>query len=335
TPGWSLKRFLSQSIKLLCVSITLMSMIYWGPLLIDNLAKSFFKKPELQTPVQNEPENDLQKPVQDQLPEVTDLTAAQDQLPKITDLDLTADKFTNNLGMTFVRIPKGKFMMGSPETEKGRDSDESPQHKVILTNDYFMQTTEVTQGQWKAIMGENPSYFENCGDNCPVERVSWNDIQEFINRLNQKSKQKYRLPTEAEWEYAARAGSTSAFANGDIKETGCGIDPNLNKMGWYCGNSDSKTHPVAQKQANQWQLFDMHGNVYEWCSDWFADYQATHTENPVGPNKGSYRVIRGGGWNDYARDCRSANRLGSGPTGRDWYIGFRLVVSQASGSQAR
>ncbi|ETR72973.1 MAG: Sulphatase-modifying factor [Candidatus Magnetoglobus multicellularis str. Araruama] len=261
--------------------------------------------------------------------------------------------FTNSLQMTFVRILNGTFMMGSPETEQGRDNDESPQHKVTLTSDYYMQTTEVTQGQWKAVMGENPSYFKNCGDNCPVENVSWNDVQEFIRRLNKKSKQEYRLPTEAEWEYAARAGSTSAFANGDIKETGCELDPNLDKMGWYCGNScvdyeggyecsrcgnNCKkwgTQPVAQKKANKWNLYDMHGNVYEWCSDWYGDYTNAHVTNPVGSVKGSSRVLRGGRWIHFAWLCRSAIRNRFEPTYRFRIIGFRLVVSQASGEKAR
>jgi len=155
--------------------------------------------------------------------------------------------FTNSIGMKFVYMPPGTFTMGSPPGELGRDSDEI-QHRVTLSEGFYMQTTEVTQGQWRSIMGTNSSYFENCGDSCPVDEVSWEDCQEFIRRLNQKEKSnKYRLPTEAEWEYACRAGNTTAFANGDITETGCGYDPNLAAMGWYCGNSGKKTHPVAQK----------------------------------------------------------------------------------------
>lgn len=164
--------------------------------------------------------------------------------------------------MTFNRIPTGTFMMGSPEDEPMRDSDET-QHQVTLTNSYYMQTTEVTQGQWKAVMGSNPSWFSDCGDDCPVEEVSWDDVQEFITELNKLGQGTYRLPTEAEWESAARAGSMTAFANGDITETGSGYDPNLDAMGWYSCNSDSKTHPVAQKQPNAWGLYDMHGNVWE------------------------------------------------------------------------
>jgi len=123
-----------------------------------------------------------------------------------------------------------------------------------------MQTTEVTQGQWRAVMGSNPAYFQNCGDDCPVEQVSWDDIQTFIAVLNTRGEGIYRLPTEAEWEYAARAGSTAALANGGTTVTDCSYDQNLDAMGWYCGNAASKTHPVAQKQPNAWGLYDMHGN---------------------------------------------------------------------------
>jgi formylglycine-generating enzyme required for sulfatase activity len=190
-----------------------------------------------------------------------------------------------------------------------------------------MQTTEVTQGQWKAVMGENPSYFKDCGDNCPVEQVSWDDVQSFIKRLNAISQgQQYRLPTEAEWEYAARAGSKTAFANGDIQETGCDHDPNLDKMGWYCGNSNNKTHAFAQKLPNQWQIFDMHGNVWEWCSDYFGDYPSEQVTDYMGPEKGASRVLRGGGWSSGAWGCRSANRGRVAPGSRDRYRGFRLVA---------
>ena len=224
--------------------------------------------------------------------------------------------------------------MGSPENEKGRGNDETP-HDVTHTTDYYMQTTEVTQGQWKTVMGENPSSFKNCGESCPVENVSWDDVQAFILRLNNSSKQNYRLPTEAEWEYAARAGSKTAFANGDIQETGCGLDPNLDKMGWYCGNSNNETHPVAQKQPNAWQLYDMHGNVYEWCSDWFGDYPTYLLTNPIGPDKGSSRVARGGSLDYYAWNCRSAFRFRYEPGYRDRDLGFRLVGPQVSGETSQ
>jgi len=234
--------------------------------------------------------------------------------------------FTNSIGMTFNYIAPGTFQMGSPSDEPGRESDED-QHEVTLTKGYFMQTTEITQGQWKAVMGSNPASFYTCGDNCPVEKISWNDVQEFIAALNQQEgTSKYRLPTEAEWEYAARAGSGLAFANGEINETGCGNDPNLTQIGWYCGNANDKTHPVAQKISNAWGLYDMHGNVWEWCQDWYdADYPSGPVTDPIGPGSGSCRVDRGGSWSNNARRCRSANRDRYSPGDRFNYVGARLA----------
>ncbi|MBF0119231.1 MAG: SUMF1/EgtB/PvdO family nonheme iron enzyme [Desulfobacterales bacterium] len=231
----------------------------------------------------------------------------------------------NSIGMEFVQIPAGSFMMGSPESEPGRDSDETL-HKVTLTKGFYMQITEVTQGQWKAIMGNNPSHFKNCGNECPVEKVSWHDVQNFIEKLNQKEGiSKYRLPTEAEWEYASRAGSESAFANGSITQTACEHDPNLDKMGWYCGNADSKTHSVAQKESNNWGLYDMHGNVWEWCQDWKDSYPSGYITDPTGPSRGEDRVYRGGSRGDFARGCRSAYRESGTPDGGYEYVGFRLL----------
>ena len=218
----------------------------------------------------------------------------------------------NWLGMEFTYIPAGTFMMGSPEIEPGRDTDET-QHKVRLTRGFYLQTTEVTQGQWKAVMsGVNPSSFNTCGDDCPVETVSWDDVQVFLFWLNFWSAvfgegTPYRLPTEAECEYAARAGSTTAFANGGITVDGYGcspVDPNLDLMGWYCGNAGSATHPVARKKPNSWGLYDMHGNVWEWVQDWSGVYPSGSVTDPTGPSTGSSRVARGGGWSNGARYCR-------------------------------
>lgn len=235
--------------------------------------------------------------------------------------------FTNTLGMEFVLIPAGTFMIGSPSNEPGRYAIET-QHRVNLTNGFYMQTTEVTQGQWRAVMGNNPSANKACGDDCPVEQVSWNDVQAFIQKLNHKEgTNKYRIPTEAEWEYACRAGSTTAFTNGGIRATKlkCGFDPNLDAMGWYCYNSGNKTHPVARKNANAWGLCDMYGNVAEWCQDWFGTYPNDEVTDPNGPSSGSYRVMRGGVWYSFARDCRSASRYGSPPHYRFYYLGFRIA----------
>jgi formylglycine-generating enzyme required for sulfatase activity len=237
-------------------------------------------------------------------------------------------RVSNSLGMEFVYIEPGTFMMGSPAGEKGRDSDEK-QHRVTLTKGFYMQTTEVTQGQWKAVMANNPSHFKQCGDDCPVEKVSWEDVQKFIRKLNQKEgATKYRLPTEAQWEYAARAGSNTAFANGDMKETGCGRDPHLWEMGWYCGNSGKRTHSVAQKKPNAWGLYDMHGNVWEWCQDWYGAYPSGSVTDPEGPPSGVSRVLRGGSWNNNARYCRSANRNRNKPGNRNNNLGFRLASTQ-------
>jgi len=240
----------------------------------------------------------------------------------------TEKKFSNSIGMEFVYVPPGTFIKGSPLDEPGRKSDEKQQW-VTLTNGFYMQTTEVTQGQWKAIMGVTPLHLRRCTDNCPVERVSWNDAQEFIHKLNKlEGSHNYRLPTEAEWEYAARAGSKTAFANGDISILDCGYDSILNEIGWYCGNSIVYPHhPIAQKNPNAWGLYDMHGSVSEWCMDWYGDYPPGSVTDPIGPSIGTERVLRGGGSADDARTCRSANRTSLRPDIIFDYIGFRLVSS--------
>ena len=217
-------------------------------------------------------------------------------------------------GMEFVRIPGGSFQMGSNDGE----SDEKPIHRVTISPFYIM-TTEVTQKMWKDIMGSNPSNFK--GDNLPVETISWNDIQEFLKKLNQRDPGKgYRLPTEAEWEYSCRAGTTTKYHSGDS-----GSD--LGRVGWYEGNSNSKTHPVGQKVPNSFGLYDMHGNVWEWCQDWKGTYPSSSVTDPKGPSTGSYRVFRGGSWYFSARNCRSANRDLYVPSFRSDYLGFRLARS--------
>jgi formylglycine-generating enzyme required for sulfatase activity len=188
--------------------------------------------------------------------------------------------------------------------------------QVILTKGFYMQTTEVTQGQWNTIMGNNPSNFKDCVSNCPVENVSWNDAKEFVSKLNSKEGiNKYRLPTEAEWQYACQAGSKTDYANGN----------SLDVMGWYEKNSDFKTHPVAKKKPNAWGLFDMHGNVGEWCEDWKGSYSSGNYKDPVGPSTGLYRVNRGGSWNCNASYCRSSYRYGGNQALRLCNLGLRLV----------
>ena len=236
----------------------------------------------------------------------------------------TRDVFTNSIGMKFVLIPAGSFTMGSPSDEPGRDSDER-QHRVTISKPFYLQTTEVTQGQWRRVMGNNPSYFKNCGDDCPVEQVSWNDAQEFIRKLNQmEGIDKYRLPTEAEWEYAARAGSTTRYYFGDDESS-------LGRYAWYSRNSGKRTHPVGQKRPNAWGLYDMHGNIWEWCQDWIGDYPSGHVIDPKGPSSGEFRVLRGGSWYYFARNVRSAYRCRLNPVLRyhSYHGSFGLRVARA------
>jgi len=235
-------------------------------------------------------------------------------------------KITNSLGMEFVYIAPGTFMMGSPSNESGRENDER-QHQVTLTKGFYMQTTEVTQGQWKALMGHYPFYFEDCGDDCPVENVSWNDVQEFIRKLNQREGgNKYRLPAEAEWEYAARAGTDTPFAFGRCLSTDqANYKGNYPLPGCSEGENRQRTIRVASLKPNTWGLYDMHGNVWEWCQDWFGDYPSSAVTDPTGPSGGSRRVLRGGSWDSVARLCRSAFRIGVKPGSRLIFVGFRLL----------
>jgi formylglycine-generating enzyme required for sulfatase activity len=216
--------------------------------------------------------------------------------------------FKNSIGMEFVKIPSGSFMMGSPTSEKDRSGDEI-QHQVTISKDFYLGKYEVTQAQWQAIMGSNPSNFKS--DNLPVEQVNWDDTQEFIKKLNAKGEGTYRLPTEAEWEYAARAGTTGDYYG------------NIDSIAWYKDNSGSKTHPVGQKQANAFGLYDMSGNVWEWCQDWYGDYPSGAVTNPTGATSGSARVSRGGSWSDPAVNLRSACRYT--PSERFSFLGFRLL----------
>jgi formylglycine-generating enzyme required for sulfatase activity len=227
--------------------------------------------------------------------------------------------------------------MGSPEDELGR-GDET-QHRVTITRAFALKATEVTQAEWQAVMGNNPSNFAACGGNCPVERVTWYDAVDYVNRLSDAAGLArcynanrafaglgclgYRLPTEAEWEYAARAGAQTAYHTGVNAQTNCNNDPNLNLAGWYCGNAAATTHPVGQKQVNAWGLYDMHGNVWEWVQDWYAAYPAGAVVDPAGPASGEERVLRGGSWSDGARSVRSAARDGYAPAFRRNFLGFR------------
>ena len=223
---------------------------------------------------------------------------------------VTSTEFRNSIAMDFVLIPAGSFMMGSNE-----NSEEKPVHRVLITQPFYMGKYEVTQAQWESVMGSNPSNFK--GSNLPVEQVSWDDVDTFIRRLNQREGgTRYRLPTEADWEYACRAGTTGDYAGN-----------NLDVMGWYDANAGSKTHPVGRKQPNAFGLYDMHGNVSEWCSDRYDSdyYQQSPGSNPKGSSSGSLRVVRGGSWDFIAGYCRSAYRNGGSPGIRYGSLGFRLV----------
>ncbi len=224
---------------------------------------------------------------------------------------------TNTIGMTFVLIPRGDFIMGSPAGAQQRQSDER-QHKVTITRRFYLQSTEVTQIQWKSIMGNNPSEFK--GDNHPVENISWNDAKAFIEKLNRsEDTDKYRLPTEAEWEYACRAGSPTGYSFGSS-------DLQASAYAWYSSNSSKQTHPVAEKKPNAWGLYDMHGNVWEWCEDWYGDYPERHVTDPEGHRRGWWvRIFRGGAWCDDVRNIRSACRDGFEPGYKDYDVGFRVV----------
>ena len=220
----------------------------------------------------------------------------------------------NSVNITMKSVAGGTFQMGSDDSEA--DSDEKPVHSVTVST-FYMGETEVTQALWKAVMGTNPSYFK--GDNLPVEQVSWNDCQDFIRKLNQLTGMNFRLPTEAEWEYAARGGNQS---NG-YKYAGSN---NIGSVAWYADNSG--THAVKGKSPNELGLYDMSGNVYEWCSDWKDSYSSGSQTNPKGPSSGSGRVLRGGSWASFAEFCRVSNRSGYDPDFGDGDRGFRLVLPQ-------
>jgi len=227
-------------------------------------------------------------------------------------------------GMNFILVTHGTFQMGSPPEEVGRLTDET-QHAVTITNDFYLQDAEVTQEQWQKTMGNNPSTNSSCAQ-CPVTNVSWNDVQTFIAALSADEGKTFRLPTEAEWEYAARAGSGTAFSNGDISEQTCEfVDNDLDAIGWYCFNSTNVSHAVQGKIDNDFSMYDMNGNVAEWVQDWYGDYDAGPDTDPSGPATGSNRVVRGGGFKSLPPLCRSAARASFSPSYQGNDLGFRLV----------
>jgi formylglycine-generating enzyme required for sulfatase activity/biopolymer transport protein ExbD len=232
----------------------------------------------------------------------------------------TTGSISNDYGIEMVFVKGGTFSMGCTSEQNDCGAEEKPILQVTVS-DFYIGKYEVTQKQWKEIMGTNPSSFKNC-DYCPVESVSWNNVQDFIIKLNQKTGKNYRLPTEAEWEYAARGGSAGA-------PTRYAGSNKIDEVGWYGSNSSGKTHPSGKKKSNELGIYDMSGNVWEWCSDWYGGYyyKSSSQINPKGPTSGSYRVVRGGSYGDGARNSRVSNRGNTFPTGGGNYQGFRLVLS--------
>jgi len=232
-----------------------------------------------------------------------------------------AKELTLDLGgavtMKMVLIHAGKFIMGSPDSQLWPSRAENPQHEVTISKPFYMGVAEVTQAQYEAVMGTNPSH--NKGATNPVDTVSWNDATEFCKKLSEKTRQAVRLPTEAEWEYACRAGTATAFSFGDSGSA-------LGDYAWYSGNTVNTT-PVGQKKPNAWGLYDMHGNVWELCQDWFGAYAAGAVTDPAGPGSGTHRVLRGGSWFDEPNICRAAYGSSLTPDDRSSNFGFRVVVS--------
>ncbi len=222
----------------------------------------------------------------------------------------------NGVSFTMVQVEGGTFMMGASDDDSDAFSNERPQHEVTLSS-FAIGQTEVTQALWMAVMGENPSYFK--GDDRPVEFVSWNDCQTFIQKLNELTGKNFRLPTEAEWEYAARGGNQSQ----GYKYAGSN---NLGNVAWYIDNSGYTAQEVGTKLPNELGLYDMSGNVLEWCQDWYGDYSSTAQTNPQGPSTGSDRVLREGSWLNFARSCRVSHRFHDSPSYRSNNLGFRLAL---------
>ncbi len=264
------------------------------------------------------------------------------QVPLIAHLQVRADttaptkEITNTIGMKLVLIPSGEFLMGSPDSDKDARDNEKPQHHVQITRPFYLGIHEVTQGQYRAVTGENPPRFKGSSDDLPVNWVSWNEAIAFCDKLSKRDGMKpyhhfggsvqrlggeaYRLPTEAEWEYACRAGSTTRYNFGDDAVS-------LNEFAWVRGNSGGRSHPVGQKRPNAWGLYDMHGNLWEWCEDWYDEmyYQHSPGADPLGPSRAASRVFRGECWLDPPPACRSAFRVGLAPGMRANYLGFRVA----------
>lgn len=222
------------------------------------------------------------------------------QPPQVRTVTLSDD-----VEMEFVFIPAGTFQMGSPPSEQGRHGDEGPVRRITLTEPFYLSRYEVTQAQWRAVMGHNPSIFkhEPNAENLPVDWVSWQDAQRFIEQLNRTHEATFRLPTEAEWEYAARAGTSTRFYWGADEDA-----TSIRDHAWAHSYAEGTSHPVGQKKPNPWGLYDMSGNVWEWTQDWYGPYPDTAQVDPMGPDQGKNKVYRGGSWFNAPSTLRSANR---------------------------
>jgi sulfatase modifying factor 1 len=242
------------------------------------------------------------------------------------------DRVTNAIGMEFVRIPAGTFIMGSPVEVAHRDASER-QHPVTISHDFYMQTTEVTVGQWQTVMGKQLFGQKRGTGNMPVVKVSWHDCIEFIDNLSQMTGDRYRLPSEAQWEYAARAGSTTAYFWGDRIDCSQAMFANNPKKFDACvtaniaaGLKPGRPAPVKSYRPNKWGLYDMHGNVWEWCLDFFSPFHPSPVVDPINTQSGYHRVRRGGSWFGRGYSTRSANRAYGHPMSRLQNTGFRLVM---------
>lgn len=225
-------------------------------------------------------------------------------------------KLAEEIAASMVNISGGTFRMGCDSIDVTCDMDEKPNHGVTLS-DFMMSKYEITQRQWEIIMNTKPSDFKSCPD-CPIEQVSWEDAQAFIKKLNKLTGSKYRLPTEAEWEYAARAGNSFIYSG----------SKNLKELAWFGDNSGNQTHAIGLLKPNAFGLYDMSGNVWEWCNDWYGPYPKYDQVDPLGPNNGLYRVIRGGSWNSKSKNCRVSARYNNAQINRYYNLGFRLAHSK-------
>ena len=263
------------------------------------------------------PEN-FQEGIQRYLGEVSETDSVPDYILPVEKSEGNIMFSVKGVEFKMVKVEGGTFLMGATEVQGNEVLErEMPAHNVVLS-DYYIGETLVTQELWKTVMGNNPSGFEG-DNNLPVERVSWDDVQVFVEKLNRETGKLFRLPTEAEWEFAARGGVKSK----GYKYSG---SDNLNEVAWFGENSGGKTHPVKGKKVNELGLYDMCGNVREWCSDWYGGYSSGVQKDPQGPLTGSNRVSRGGSWNRYSRDCRVSYRGSTMPARRTGNLGFRLAM---------